>query len=134
MVLGGMDKGKRTKVKAKNLLEELGFLVHKRIELSMVVHDTSIFGVFDLVALRDGCLSFIRVVNGEAGGVLDEVFDVLDGVVGSFDCGCVRFEVWVKVDYAGWMVYRLVGGEWELLVDESSVTCFMGDLVRAEYC
>lgn len=123
-------KGDRHETECKNLLGDLGYTVHKKVNNR---YDSSdIFALFDLIAVRqDRKPVFIQVktngTEGELGNTLRESRDLLK-------VEHVDLEYWIKYDYRGWRVLRSSNGnDWEQVVNEANQDCTIGSGVKHNY-
>lgn len=108
------DKRFRAGKEVEKLLnEETDFNAHKKVMTRW--HTDELFGCMDIVAVAKDAVKLISITSNDTDGRLEELGEK---EFLPFECGDVDVEVWVKHDYAGWVVHRFVDGEWEKAIDE----------------
>lgn len=123
-------KGDRHERQAKNLLEDEGYNVHKKVNNNWDNGD--IFELFDLIAVRPNRKPvFIQVKTngtaGELGTTLEEAKEILD-------TSHIDLEYWIKYDYQGWRVLRSKNGnDWDEIFDARSTDNEIGKTVVENY-
>lgn len=121
-----MTKGDDKEVEAKNILKDVGFRVHKKVNNRYDRGD--IFGLFDLIASKGDDFKLIQVKSGSTQGCLKEIendVDFLDYISES-----ISVEVWVRYKRMGWRNQRLTESGWKVFVDERDCKCNIGEKVK----
>lgn len=125
-------KGDRREREAKQLLKEIGYLVHKKVNNRYDSGD--IFEKFDLLALKPNKkFLLIQVKSNQTQGALKELREFCRN---NLEIKNIVPEVWVAVDNKGWRVYRLKHEDiwgYDVIVDETKKSCCFGDQIKEKY-
>jgi len=100
-------KGHRTQLKAIKLLESEGYLVGKVEQQGRFVKEKDLFGLFDLVAIKDYDLRFVQVTSNKPHSHKKYLgFSKKFRLLG----GSCYFQM-VYYDRKGWKVFNYVNGK-----------------------
>ena len=120
-------KGDRRERKAKNLLKDAGWTVHKKNDTKYQSGD--VFGCFDVLATRDGEKPlYIQVKSNGTQGALKKLREAK-----FLNQQYMDIQVWSVYDYKGWKIHRLTEEGWEIELDERDKKSKIGEKVVELY-
>lgn len=101
MVKSTRNKGNRNQRKAITELEEDGWLVGVVERTGKFIKEKDLFGLFDILALKEGFIRMIQIKTNSTGGMLKRIKSFSN----EHDHNKLSSELWVWKDYKGWIKY-----------------------------
>jgi len=121
------SKGDRNERAVKNLLQDKGYTVHKKV--NNTYDNSDIWGLFDVIATKKGEKPlYIQVKSNTTDGALKQIKNKE-----FLNPEHMNIQVWVAHDYNGWRVKKLEEQEWKQPVDERENSRQFGEEVVELY-